>query len=211
MNKRYGSIFIGPVLCLLAAALLSGCSLITPPDPLQIVVLNGYKPAAPLCQTPLPIQIMVPAPYASAGLNTDRIAVLVDDRKVHYLADYRWDAGNVTLVQRALVDAMNDSGCFRGAGTGSMALRAEYRLETDVKFMHFIHPDGQNQPSAQVSLLLRLIDVNSGLMIGQYNAYARERAANGDIFKSMENALQSAVQNSLYWLRESLGADQSEK
>lgn len=211
MNKEPRRILIALALCLLAAAFLAGCSILSAPEPLQIVVLNRYKAAAPLCEKPLPVQILLSSPYASAGLSTDRIAILMDDRQVTYLEGYKWDDANPNLVQRALMDAINDSGCFKGAGTGSMALRADYRLEVDVKLMHFVDVNGQKQPAAEVSLLLRLIEVNSGSMLGQHNAYAHERAANGDLFKSMESAMHSAVQSSVDWLRASLKTHLSEK
>lgn len=204
MNKQR-NILHGLLFCLLAA-LPAGCSIISPPEPLQIVVLDEYRPAAPICREALPVQILVPQPYPSAGLNTDRIGILIDGREVNYLAGYKWDVTNAQIIQRALVDTLNDSGCFRGAGTGGMALRADYRLEADIKLMHFVYAEGRQQPTAEVNLLLRLVDIESGLMIGQHNALGRDRTASGNIFQSMQSAAHSALQSSLDWTLESLRA-----
>lgn len=204
MSLKAKNIFRALALCLLAAALPAGCSVISPPAPLKIIALSPYKAEAPACSSPLPVQLVIPAPYGSAGLNTDRIAILLKGREIHYFEGYKWEDSNTGLVQRMLIDALNDSGCFQGAGTGSMALRADYRLEVDVKLMHFVYTEGQRPPPAEVSLLLRLVDVSTGNMLGQHNAHVREGASEGDVFMSMEKALHAAVQSSLEWLRESV-------
>lgn len=205
---RKMNIFKNISLGLLVLAMLTGCSIISAPQPLQIVMLRSYQ-AEPACTAPLPVQIVVPAPHASAGLNTDRIAVILDDRQVSYIEGYRWENTNTTIVQRQLVDAINSSKCFTGAGTGSMSLRADYRLELDVKLMHFTTgKDGKRQ--AEVNILLRLIAVNSGTLIGQYEARAQEPCA-GDIYAGMEKALHSSLQGSLVWLRQTVAADRAGK
>ena len=208
MRKINGNIFKAMPLLLFASALLAGCSIISTPPPLQIVVLHSYQAEA-ACPDPLDVQIVIPVPHASAGLNTDRIAILLDNRQVNYLEGYRWENSNVSIVQRQLVDAINSSNCFTGAGTGSMSLRADYRLELDVKLMHFTNT-ADNKRQAEVDMLLRLVEVKSGRLLGQYDARARELCGH-DLFGGMEKALHLALRDSLGWLRETVSANQPGK
>lgn len=208
MRKVNVNIFKVLPLCLLAAAMIAGCSIISAPKPLQIVMLRCYQPDE-LCAAPLPVQIVVPAPHASAGLNTDRIAILLNNRQVNYIEGYKWENSNTTIVQRQLVDAINASKCFTGAGTGSMTLRADYRLELDIKLMHFTS-DKDNKRLAEVNMLLRLVAANSGIIVSQYDARAVEPCGE-DIFEGMEKALHATIGDSLAWMRQSIAEDQSGK
>lgn len=205
MTRKYLTLGMALCACIAAAGILSGCGVLSRPAPLQIVVLNNYKAGASSCGEKIPAQILVPTPYASAGLNTDRIAILKDNREVHYISGYRWEANNAHMMQRMLVDAINDSGCFTGAGTGSMSLHADYRLEIDIKLMHFIYEKNQKDRSAEVSMLLRLVKVSSGTMIGQHHAYA-QKPCGDNIFDAMEEAVHESIGSSLGWLRESIAA-----
>lgn len=186
--------------CLLCSLLLPGCSIVSPPAPLQIIVLNSQGPEAPECNRRLPVQIVVPAPNASAGLGTDRIAILLNGREVNYLSGFKWEDSAAHMVQRQFVDALNSSECYTGAGTGSMALNASYRLELDLKRIHFVYVDDQKQPSAEVRILARLIDVRSGVMLGEFTAYTRQRGAQGELFASMEQAVRTAISQTTEWL-----------
>lgn len=192
-------------LCALYAAALTGCgNLLSRPTPPQLLILNSSPPSAGLCSRAAPVQIMIPTPYAGAGLNTDRIAILKDNREVHYAAGNKWEDSNANLIQRRLVDTLNASGCFAGAGTAAMTLRADYRLEIDLKRMHFVYGEDQKNPSANVSMVLRLIKVQSGQLLSEHSAHAQERSSDGDIFKAMERAVDNATQNALDWLRNAI-------
>lgn len=192
------------ILCALAA-FLPGCgSLLSRPEPPQLVVLSSGPPSSGLCSRAAPVQIVIPTPHAGAGLNTERIAILSDKREVHYVAGYKWEDNNASLMQRRLVDVLNASGCFAGAGSAGMTLRADYRLEIDLKRMHFVYAEDQKKPSADVNMLLRLIEVKSGRLLGEHTARALRRSTEDDVFKAMESAVDSAAQNALEWLREAI-------
>lgn len=198
MNK-YG-IYRGMGL-FLAALVLGGCSLVNRQEPLQPVMLKSYQSAAPICKSRLAAQIMVSMPQAPAALYTDRIAILTDGRLIHYAQDYKWEDAAPAVIQRQLVDLLNTSGCFTGAGTGSMALRADYRLEVDIKELFLVYDQGKNGPLARVGLLLRLVDIKSGNLVGQYKAGAEKSAGKDDVYTAMESAIHAAGLDSLNWLR----------
>lgn len=201
MSKKYSLTIIALALSVTAAFALSGCgSLLSRPDPLQIIVLQTYSAQVPQCSRSLPAQIIVPAPHGSAGLNTDRIAILLKGREVNYMSGHRWEDSPSSLIQRQMVDAANESGCFQGAGTGSMALNAAYRLEIDIKRMHYVYTDRHKAPVAEVRLLLSLIDVRNGLLLGQFEAFAARQAETRELFVAMEEAVHSAIGQSMDWL-----------
>lgn len=190
---------------LLAAGLssvlvLPGCNIVSPPPPLQIVVLDSTGPDAPECKRRLPVQIVVPAPSTAAGLETDRIAILLNGREVNYLSGYRWEDTTAHMLQRQFVDTLNGSNCYTGAGSGNMALNASYRLELDIKRMHFVYADDQQRPSAEVRIVARLVDVRSGVMLGQFTASSQQHGRQDELFASMEQAVRSAIRQTAAWL-----------
>lgn len=210
MKKKYLR-YSGLTLCCLAILFLSGCGgLISRPAPLQIVILSSQMPSTQRCTQPLPVQIVVPAPEVTAGLNTERIAILISNRQVSYLSGYRWDESNAHIIQRQTIDTLNNSGCFAGAGAGSLGLRAEYRLEVEVRRMHYVYIKDETKPEAEIQLILRLIDVNKGALVGQHNVFAQV-SAKDNIFDAMESAVSISMQESLDWIYNSLKAEQAKK
>lgn len=184
----------------LATLALNACSLVSRQEPLQPVMLRSYQSAAPICKNRLPAQIMVSVPHAPAALHTDRIAILAGGRLIDYVQGYKWEDAAPAVIQRQIVDLLNASGCLGGVGTGAMALRADYRLEVDIKELFLVYDQGKNGPLARVDLLLRLVDIKSGNLLGQYKARA-EKAADADVYAAMEEAIHAAGLDALNWLR----------
>ncbi|MDR2050559.1 MAG: ABC-type transport auxiliary lipoprotein family protein [Deltaproteobacteria bacterium] len=192
--------------CLLAA-LQAGCGDLLLDHPPHIIILREYASEAPLCAAPLREQLVVDMPEVYAGLDTDRIAMLLEERELQYLSDYRWDTPVPLLVQRGLVNALNGSGCFAGAGTGGYGLSAPYRLLAQIKRLHFLHGREGVSFTAQFQLALTLVDAGQGRIAGQRAFSALREGLPADPYSlgaAMEEILQQALREAVEWIRNSL-------
>jgi ABC-type uncharacterized transport system auxiliary subunit len=193
------------VFCLM----LAGCGpIFDGPAPLNIIVLNE-RPSAPLCGEALPWQLLLVQAGIYAGLDTDRIALLLDEREVKYLPEYKWEAPSPLLVLRHLDDGLNKSGCFAGVGFGGSGLNTPFRLLVDIKRMHFL-PRGVDYPDAlEILLTLTLIDAENGRLIRREDVLARRQgdyAEPYDMGAALELALEDIAQKAALWSRKTLAA-----
>jgi ABC-type uncharacterized transport system auxiliary subunit len=192
-------LFLCPAFLFLAA----GCTdLLSKPDPLHIIILNEAAPAAPLCSSPVPTQLVVALPDPHAGLDGERIALLLGEREVRYVSGYRWDAPAPFLAQRALVEALNGSGCFTGVGVGSDGLNTPYRLSAQIRRMHFKQDASQPPHAAQVELSLILLNGINGKIMGRHVSSVERQGDYADPYAlgvGMEQALRQAALDAAAW------------
>lgn len=200
-----------PLILTLALALLAaGCGDLLKPTPLQVLILDAAPPDAPLCSTPLPAQIVVNMPDAHNGLNTDRIAILINQRELRHLPDYKWDAPAPLTVQRGLISGLRQSGCFTGAGSSADGLAASFRLLTDIKRLHFLQDEGFSYPAAlETRLELTLLDAARGRVNGQKELRATrtlDEVETSALGSAMEESLRSLMREAAAWCLEAAKA-----
>ncbi len=200
-------------LCALCAvmAMLPGCGdLFTKPAPMHIITMHTYAADAPLCQSRLPLQLVVSTPDTYAGLNTDRIAMLLNDREIQYASEYKWDTPAPVMIQHMLVDALNTSGCFVGAGTERTGLGTPYRLMIDLQRMHFMR-DEHDKESVQVQFQATMLNVENGSIIAMRNITDARGGSYSDAItlgQAMEDTLHEVVKQTVMWSYETLSAYQ---
>lgn len=144
---------------LLAAALLGGCSALQPSNktPPRFYTL-GSAPGA-LVQSAPPLvpsnaaapTLLVLAPGAAAGFDSQRIIYIRQDQRIEYFAHNEWVDTPSRMLQGLLVEAMARSGVFSAVSPASGAAGGNIRLDTEiVRLQH----EFQTQPS-QVRFTLR--------------------------------------------------------
>ena len=197
------SLTVRVALCLAFLSPTMGCTdLLSKPDPLRIIILNEAAPAAPLCSSPMPMQLVVALPEPYAGLDGERIALLLDEREVRYVSGYRWDAPAPFLAQRALVEALNGSGCFSGVGVGSDGMNAPYRLSAQIRRMHFKQDAGLHPYAVRVELSLALLNGINGKIMGRHISYAERQGDYTEPYAlgaGMEQALRQTALDAAAW------------
>ncbi len=144
---------------LLAAALLGGCSVLKPSGtaPPRFYTL-GPTPgrSAPDAPRPAPSHATAPtllvlAPGAAAGFDSQRIIYIRQEHQIEYFAHNEWVDTPSRMLQGLLVEAMARSGVFSAVSPASGAAGGDIRLDTEiVRLQH----EFQTRPS-QVRFTLR--------------------------------------------------------
>ena len=171
------------LLLLAAPACLGACSLIETGPPLAQVLLDPKLPApaaAPGMAKPLPLQIAVPEPSAGTAYASDRIAAVFSGFEIRYQADARWNAPAPRLVQRLLMDSMENTGIFSGVGDGSGGMRSDLRLLCDIRRFGLRYTGGE-APVAEAVLTLRLMDARNGRILASLPLSEEERAGDDTV------------------------------
>ena len=136
---------------------LAGCgSLVGPPDAPRLYVLKPALPnAAPGTKVDWSLSIAVPD--ASAGLDSQRIAILRPPASLDYYADAAWPDRLPALVQSALLQAFEHCGRIDAVAPDSDGTHADYILATDLRDFEARYDQPDGVPVAVVRIGARLV------------------------------------------------------
>lgn len=146
-----------------AAWLLSACSLLPKPEPVSInQYLLEYSPgrqAARQTRADAPV-ILVSVPRAHGGYDSSRIAYMKEDYGLRYYTRSRWADTPARMLAPLLADAIQSTGQFQALYAASGSVAADMRLDTElIRF----HQDFRSLPSEMhITLRAQLIDLASG-------------------------------------------------
>ena len=166
-----------------------------------LVTLRAMAPQQ-ICQNPTKTQILVGYPEAEAGLGTDRIALLFDDREIRYLANAKWDNSFPLIIQRKLEQYLNASGCFT-AGPETSGISGNFRLLTSMQRMHLCYSSASEAPVARLRLRLSLLEIRSGIFISSTNVHREYPAQNSDtsaLLDAMDTVVHLGMQDAAAWV-----------
>ena len=96
-----------------------------------VYVLHPVPPAA-ATQPPLAATLVVARPAARPGLDGERIAVRLADRRLDAYAGAEWGAPVPQLVEALLVDAFRATGTWQAVVTDRSAFPGRYLLQAEV-------------------------------------------------------------------------------
>ncbi|MDL2329449.1 ABC-type transport auxiliary lipoprotein family protein [Desulfosarcina sp. OttesenSCG-928-A07] len=181
---------------------LSGCSIIKPPEPLDMMTLRTQQEGMFQCGSPTPLQVVVGMPDASGGLRSDRIAILFDEREIRYLAGARWEAPAPVLIQRHLVYYLNATHCFKGVGTEGAGLASRYRLTTDMQRFHLCYYSEDSVPYAEILLRVSILDAEKGQILESKIITFKKKSAGtnqSELMDALDNVVSLAMQDASRW------------
>jgi cholesterol transport system auxiliary component len=101
-------------------------------------------------------QLLIEAPVAAAGLDTNRIALLRDLTTLDYYANVAWTDRAPLMVQTLLVESFENSGKIVSVGRDSLGLRADFILKSELREMQ-VETGGGGPPAAHVALNAKLV------------------------------------------------------
>lgn len=111
---------------------LAGCSTtFQSHEPVAAEYTLHAKPG-PASAQPVDATLVVAHPTARAGLDGDRIAVSLPDRRRDGYAGARWAGPLPKLVEALLVDGLRDAGAFRAVVTERSAFGGRYLLQVEI-------------------------------------------------------------------------------
>jgi cholesterol transport system auxiliary component len=179
MNRR-GLLLIGA--CGLA---LAGCGdLIGPAQAPRLFLLRPAPPAA----APGPKvlwALSITRPDASAGLDTQRIAIMRPPATLDYYADTAWTDRVPDLVQGTLVQAFEASGRIDAVASDSDGARADYILSTNLLDFEARYDQPDGIPVAVVRIGAKMIGALKRNIAGSFET-TEEVPAN-------QNSIEAAV------------------
>ncbi|MEO8544413.1 MAG: ABC-type transport auxiliary lipoprotein family protein [Burkholderiaceae bacterium] len=192
-------------LWLLTGSLLGGCSVLQPSGkpPPHFYALGPAPGVSPqVAPQPMPSNAAAPtllvlAPGAAAGFDSQRIIYIRQDHRIEYFAHNEWVDTPSRMLQGLLVEAMARSGVFSAVSPASGAAGGDIRLDTEiVRLQH----EFQSQPS-QVRFTLRatLVDDRSRRVLAWHEFDTVVPAANDDPYGGV-TAASKAVQETLQQL-----------
>ena len=101
--------------------------------------------------------LVVATPTASAGLDTNRIALVRSPVAIDYYADGEWIDRPPFLVKQALIEGFQKSGAFAGVASEGLGLNAKYVLNTNIRDFTAIYDVPDGPPLARVRIAAELI------------------------------------------------------
>src|SRR5689334_22217465 len=136
-------------LLLALPAVLAGCSApLGGSSPPQLYTLSTQKEfSATLPRTTA--QLLIETPTAPGGLDTERIALMKTAISLDYFAGAAWTDRVPLMVQNLLVESFENTGKISAIDKESLALRADYVLETDIRDFNAVYA-GSEAPTVRV-------------------------------------------------------------
>jgi cholesterol transport system auxiliary component len=101
-------------------------------------------------------QLLIETPTAPGGLDTERIALMKTAISLDYFAGAAWTDRVPLMVQNLLVESFENTGKISAIDRESLALRADYVLETDIRDFNAVYA-GSEAPTVRVRIGLKLV------------------------------------------------------
>ncbi|OZB30060.1 MAG: hypothetical protein B7X51_10880 [Pseudomonas sp. 34-62-33] len=146
---------------LLAAGLLSACSILPQSEPLDIYLLPGA--ALPAQTQRVDWSLRVNSPVSNQLLDGTRIVVLPEPGRVNTYQGVRWSERTPRLLRNRLLDAFHDDGRIQALSNEEQRLQADLELVSDLRSFHSEYRDGL--PHALIRLDASLVDARSQQII----------------------------------------------
>ena len=191
-------------LALLPAAGLAGaCETIVPgqgPPPIlyRLTPKSTFGPEVPSVKW----QLVLEPPLANAGLNTTRIARWPNPRQLEYYARANWTDRAPNMFQTLLIESFENSGKIVSVGRGSLGLRADFVLKTEMREFQADY-DAAGNPSAHIGIHAKLVKMPSRSIIGseKFDRIVPARADSlDDIIEAFDDALGKVLKRIVSWV-----------
>lgn len=185
INRR--GLFVGA-----SALFVAGCSDIVGPLPTpKLYVLTPKFPGG-LPGPKVTWALSIPSPTATAGLSSDRIAILRPPASLDYYAGSAWADPLSSLMQSALLEAFEASGRMPAVSRDSDGAQVDYILNVDMRDFEARYDQGEGAPLAVVRLSVRLVESRSRKIAG-YNTITKEVRASANAIDAAVEALNAAL------------------
>lgn len=166
----------------------------------KIPVPTTYVLAAEASKNPnvnaLPIDIAVSQPTASPGLDTERIALLHEARRLDYYLGSQWGAALPQVVQSLVVGSLQNQKWFRSVTSEQARVNAAYLLDLDIRDFQAEYSSENSAPIVRVTLTASLIRVQDRKLIASIPATAAVNATSnrmGAVIAAFESGTQQAA------------------
>lgn len=184
---------------------LTGCGgLIGPPEASRLYVL---KPTLEQATQGAKVDwaLSIALPDASAGLDSQRIAILRPPANMDYYADAEWPDHLPVLVQNILLQAFEESGRIEAVAPDTDGVRADYILSTDLRDFEARYDQPDGVPVAVVRIGARLVGAVKRNIAGHFDAAEEVPASQNSVeaaVAALDEALARALAKIVAWALE---------
>jgi len=135
--------------------------------------------------------LVVARPAVRPGLDSDRIAVLLPDRRVDAFAGSRWSAPVPVLVQSLLIEGLRARGGFEAVVAERGAFNGRYLLQSEVREFAAVYASEGAAPLVRVQLHAELGRVADRRLLVTLDGRG-EKAATGNRLRDVLAAFEAA-------------------
>jgi cholesterol transport system auxiliary component len=151
---------------LLPALLLSGCSgLLESKAPLQQTYVITPADATIAGAPQLDVDLAVSQPSSAPGLNTDRILLLREGRRLDYYAKAQWGAQAPRVMQYFVIAALQAQNLFRSVTSDDVRTTAPYVLDVELRDFQAEYSAAGVPPTVRVTIVASLMRVHDRSLI----------------------------------------------
>ena len=149
--------------------------------------------------------LSIAQPDASAGLDSQRIAILHPPASMDYYADAEWPDRLPVLVQSTLLQAFEDSGRIEAVALDSDGARADYILSTDLRDFEARYDQPDGVPVAVVRIGAKLVRAVKRDIAARFEASEEAPASQNSVdaaVAALDEALARALAKIVAWALE---------
>jgi cholesterol transport system auxiliary component len=178
--------------------LLSGCtgSLLDSKIPVPTIYVLAAAPAGDGATTAALVDLAVSQPTTAPGLDTERIAVLREARRLDYYREAQWGAALPQVAQSFVVGSLQNQKIFRSVTTEQARVTANYLLDLEVRDFQAEYPNESSAPTVRVTFIGSLIRIKDRKLISVLSATITVPTSEnrlGSVIEAFESAGQQAA------------------
>jgi len=161
-----------------------------------IYVLTPAPAAANAPSTASTVDLAVSQAEATPGLNTERIAVLHEARRLDYYVDAQWGAALPQVAQAVVVGSLQNQKWFRSVTTEQARVNTNYWLELEVRDFQSEYATENATPTVRVTLVGSLVRIKDRKLLGVFPSTVTVAATEnrlGAVVIAFESAAQQAA------------------
>jgi cholesterol transport system auxiliary component len=175
-----------------SALFIAGCSDIVGPLPAAKLYVLKPKLSGALPGPKVSWALSIASPTATAGLYSERIAILRPPASFDYYAGAAWADPLPSLLQSAELEAFEASGRIAAVSPDSDGAQSDYILNVDMRDFEARYDQGEGAPLAVVRLGVRLVESRSRKIAG-YNTFTKEVRASANAIDAAVEALSASL------------------
>lgn len=169
----------------------------SPPQLYTLSPAKEFPPTLPKTSA----QLLIEAPSAPGGLDTERIALMKTATSLDYFAGTAWTDRAPLMVQSLLIESFENTGKIAAIDRESLALRADYVLESDLRDFTANYA-GSEAPTVRVRMGLKLVRLPEKQIVGLHTASADKLAQQNSVpavVDAFDTALHQVIVDAVAW------------
>jgi cholesterol transport system auxiliary component len=183
-------------LCMIALlASLAACagSLLSSKIPPATIYVLAAAPANGATSSVSNVDLAVAQPAVTPGLDTDRIAVLHEARRLDYYQEAQWGATLSQVTQALVIGTLQNQKLFRSVTSEQARVTANYLLDFEVRDFQAEYANDSSAPTIRVTLAGSLIRIKDRNLVGAWPASVTVTAS-ANRMSAVVAAFESAAQ-----------------